>query len=169
MNETFRGGAVGRLLGYEATGGEIIDPIEAFAKTISETGGVGAARQVDDLRATGKFIGRETSGEALRETDAVIVDGLKNRFQFDVIDQRVTTRRGSQTDLMREKGEEFLKNYKVVLDRFPEGRKLRREIESALRAQGNLERIQGMDDSIRRLLEGRPRNNKKTSKHFNLV
>ena len=147
MNEIFRGGAVGRLLGYEATGGGIINPIEAFARTIAEKGGVAAASQVEALRKAGQFVGRETSGNALRRMDEVIVDGLKNRFKFDVIDQRIST---EGSDLLIDNGEEFLKNYRVVFDRFPQGRKLQREIESALRAQGSLERIKDMDNGIRR-------------------
>ena len=78
-----------------------------------QKGGVAAASQVDELRRAGQFVGRETSGDALRRMDDVIVDGLKNRFKFDVIDQRIST---EGSDLLIDNGEEFLKNYRVVFE-----------------------------------------------------
>jgi len=119
LNEKFRRGAVGRILGYAREGGAAV-PAETTLDVTIGRGGTKAAVSTDDLR-------RAVDGSS-GEADVAMVDYLRLRFSDYAI------RNGK---LEPRRAQEFLRNNDELLDRFPD---LKKQIQEAEQAQVFAER-----------------------------
>lgn len=119
LNERFRQGSVGRVLGYAREGGAAVPPETTLDTTIGR-GGTRAAVEADEIRRAVE----ESPGDAQAATQ----DYITRRFSD-------YANRGGQLDARR--AQEFVRRNDELLDRFPG---LKRQMRDAEQAQTLAER-----------------------------
>lgn len=130
MNEKFRKGAVGKILGYSREGGPALAPELALETTIAAGGQRGELARRALTKASG---------------DPDVMDGvqqyLKNRFMLEATQEGSVNPARAQT---------FLKKFDQMLGNFPE---LRDQLRSAVDANDVARRVKKQGDGFRRAIE----------------
>jgi len=131
LNDKFRSGPVGKILGYGREGGMQIDPSLSMEKTIGVSGQTGELARRAVAKAT--------------MDDPTALEGMQNyikgRFLRNVVeDGRVDSSRAKT----------FIRNNKELLDAFPE---LKRQLTAAKTTEDVLRRVTKQGDGFRRAID----------------
>ena len=133
MNERFRRGAVGRILGYGSAGGPRIAPELSLQATVASPG-VKSRVAMDEISSAAQFGGRD---------DSTVLEGvqsfLKDRFLKAALD--------SEGKVVPSKADSFLLRNRELLDSFPH---LREQLSAARNTEDTMRRVVSKFDGFRR-------------------
>lgn len=155
LNERFRQGPVGRILGFERRGGPSVPAGETLARTVGR-GREAGAENLDALRrAMGEGEGTDAANEAMDRVlrSAATPEGrqaldrfLQSNFRLQAVNPDGT--------ISPSAARQFLKRNKEVLDRMPETRE---RLEQAAESQRAAERALKRSDRLTRTLQQKAR------------
>lgn len=155
LNQRFRQGPIGRVLGFERAGGPSVPPGETLSRT------VGRAREAggENLDALRRALGGAEESEAAEATMNRIIQAAGteegqqaiNRFMGATFRAQAVNPDGTVSPSA---GRAFLRRNREVLDRLPEARN---QIEEAIQSQRAAERTLSQRDRLSRSLQQKSR------------
>lgn len=128
FKQRFRRGAVGRIFGREASGGERVRAGETLERTI-RGGGPGEREALDEIRDA------LTAPEVAGRTGTT--DEAFNQAASDFVRRRFIERAAAEGELNTNRAQAFIRDNEQLLSRMPE---VRQELEQAVQS-GNLQQI----------------------------
>lgn len=151
LNERFRQGPVGRVLGFERRGGPSVAPGETLARTVGR-GRESGAEGIDAIRrATGDADDTDAANAAmnrvLRATQTEEGRESVGRFMEANFRQQAVNHDGTVSPAA---AEQFLRRNREVLERMPE---VRQRVQEAANAQRGAERALKQSDRLNRSIQ----------------